>query len=163
MSGLKDYSILDIEAIDDERLKAESAPGKWVPESRVYLKSEADAVIANLEESHKKEVGELLMEIAKLKDAQRWRKYPEEKPSEDTRYIICGSSGFRDADRWMYLKEKQRMGFGFHDYGVKYWMPMPKAPENDDCDKIYSLHDFISYEDFEKALRKSTTPEEAEK
>lgn len=68
-------------------------------------------------------------EIATLKENQRWRKFPDEKPSEDTRYIICGSSGFRDADRWMYLKEKQRMGFGFHDYGVKYWMPMPKAPE----------------------------------
>ena len=29
-----------------------------------YLKSEADKVIADLEESHKKEVGQLLMEIA---------------------------------------------------------------------------------------------------
>ena len=32
-----------------------------------YLKSEADKVIADLEESHKKEVGQLLMEIAGLK------------------------------------------------------------------------------------------------
>lgn len=45
MSELKDYSILDIEAIDDERRKIEATPGKWVPESRVYLKSEADKVI----------------------------------------------------------------------------------------------------------------------
>ena len=47
---LKDYSILDIEAIDDERYKTESAPGKWVQESRVYLKSEADKVIAELKD-----------------------------------------------------------------------------------------------------------------
>ena len=33
----------------------------------VYLKSEADKVIAELEESHKKEVGQLLMEIVGLK------------------------------------------------------------------------------------------------
>ena len=33
-----------------------------------YLKSEADKVIADLEESHKKEVEQLLMEIVKLKD-----------------------------------------------------------------------------------------------
>ena len=33
----------------------------------VYLKSEADKVIADLEESHKKEVGQLLIEIAELK------------------------------------------------------------------------------------------------
>ena len=32
-----------------------------------YLKSEADKVIADLEESHKKEVGQLLIEIAELK------------------------------------------------------------------------------------------------
>ena len=33
----------------------------------VYIKSEADKVIAELEESHKKEVGQLLIEIAELK------------------------------------------------------------------------------------------------
>ena len=36
----------------------------WVP---CYLKSEADKVIADLEESHKKEVEQLLMEIVELK------------------------------------------------------------------------------------------------
>ena len=35
--------------------------------SDYYLKSEADKVIADLEESHKKEVGQLLIEIAGLK------------------------------------------------------------------------------------------------
>lgn len=37
-----------------------------MPESRVYLKSEADKVIADLEESHKKEIEQLLMKIAGL-------------------------------------------------------------------------------------------------
>ena len=32
-----------------------------------YLKSEADKVIAELEDSHKKEVGQLLMVVAELK------------------------------------------------------------------------------------------------
>lgn len=36
----------------------------WVP---CYLKSEADKFIADLEESHKMEVEQLLMEIAELK------------------------------------------------------------------------------------------------
>ena len=36
-----------------------------------YLKSEADKVIADLEESHKMEVGQLLMEIAELKKQVR--------------------------------------------------------------------------------------------
>ena len=36
-------------------------------ECEAYKKSEADKVIADLEESHKKEVGQLLIEIAELK------------------------------------------------------------------------------------------------
>ena len=36
--------------------------------AQVYLKSEADMVIAELEESHKMEVEQLLIEIAELKD-----------------------------------------------------------------------------------------------
>lgn len=36
-------------------------------ELEVYLKSEADKVIADLEESHKMEVEQLLIEIAELK------------------------------------------------------------------------------------------------
>lgn len=35
--------------------------------AQIYLKSEADKAIADLEESHKKEVGQLLIEIVKLK------------------------------------------------------------------------------------------------
>lgn len=45
MSELKDYDIMDIEAMDDERLE-KSESGK-IQVSRVYLKSEADKVIAH--------------------------------------------------------------------------------------------------------------------
>lgn len=64
MSELKDYDIMDIEAMDDERLE-KSESGK-IQVTRVYIKSEADKVIAELEESHKKEVGQLLMKISEL-------------------------------------------------------------------------------------------------
>lgn len=63
---LKDYNIMDIDAMDDERLE-KSESGK-IQVTRVYIKSEVDKVIADLEESHKKEVGQLLLEIAKLKE-----------------------------------------------------------------------------------------------
>lgn len=42
----------------------------WVP---CYLKSEADKVISDLEESHKKEIGQLLIEIAELKKAKEYK------------------------------------------------------------------------------------------
>ena len=41
--------------------------GVKMPPTQVYLKSEADKVIADLEESHKMEVEQLLIEIAELK------------------------------------------------------------------------------------------------
>ena len=44
--------------------------GHWSTE--YYLKSEADKVIADLEESHKKEVGQLLMAIVELKKERNW-------------------------------------------------------------------------------------------
>ena len=43
----------------------------------VYLKSEVDKLIADLEESHKMEVEQLLIEIVKLK-AQKAQKAPAE-------------------------------------------------------------------------------------
>lgn len=59
-------------------LKVHKAYNRWIDEemptpnddlicNEVYLKSEADKVFADLEEVHKKEVGQLLMEIAGLK------------------------------------------------------------------------------------------------
>lgn len=45
---------------------ANSEKNFLMPPIKVYLKFEADKVIAELEESHKKEVGQLLMKIAGL-------------------------------------------------------------------------------------------------
>ena len=47
MSELKHYDIKDIETIDDERAK-DAKPGQVINCTRVYIKSEADAVIKEL-------------------------------------------------------------------------------------------------------------------
>lgn len=41
MKKLKDYDIMDIEAIDDERIKA-SSNGAVVPSTRAYIKDDVD-------------------------------------------------------------------------------------------------------------------------
>lgn len=53
MSELKDYDIMDIEAMDDERLE-KSESGK-IQVTRVYIKSEADKVIADLKQKMKQQ------------------------------------------------------------------------------------------------------------
>ena len=42
--------------------------GVKMPPTQVYIKSEADKVIADLKESHKKDVEQLLIEIVKLNE-----------------------------------------------------------------------------------------------
>ena len=73
MSELKVYGFCD----SYEILSGEYG---WLSSNEVrpyYLKSEVDKLIADLEESHKMEVEQLLIEIVKLK-AQKAQKAPAE-------------------------------------------------------------------------------------
>lgn len=128
MSELKDYSILDIEVIDDERFKKEAAPGKWVLESRVYLKSEADKVITELEE--------------KLKNSRNARKYWRKEYLIE--YKECCNQKYKRclANAWLCKREETRISslsqpysdkeFWEYasDYGVKWRQRWLKIAEN---------------------------------
>ena len=102
--------------------------GKFI---RVYKESEADKVIADLEESHKMEVEQLLMEIVELKDKRRWRKFPEEKPEWGKEVLVV------DDERKQYIvrfsHDMKWISWGkmntCESENVKYWMPLPTAPK----------------------------------
>lgn len=64
MCKLKEWTASEIEDYDDARL--ELAEDGKIDCTRVYIKQDVDNVIEELEESHKKEVGQLLMKIAGL-------------------------------------------------------------------------------------------------
>ena len=64
MSELKEHIFCDIDEVFPRGYCGPLLSNEARP---YYLKSEADKVIADLEESHKKEVEQLLMEIMKLK------------------------------------------------------------------------------------------------
>ena len=65
MCKLKEWTASEIEEYDDARL--ELAEDGKIDCTRVYIKTDVDKVIADLEESHKMEVEQLLMEIGVLK------------------------------------------------------------------------------------------------
>ena len=65
MIELKEWTASEIEEYDDARL--ELAEDGKIDCTRVYIKKDVDKFIADLEESHKMEVEQLLMEIVKLK------------------------------------------------------------------------------------------------
>lgn len=129
MSELKDYDIMDIEAMDDERLE-KSESGK-IQVTRVYIKSEADKVIADLEEGNKMEVEQLLMEIAKLKKERRWRKFPDEKPEWGKEVLVVDGESKHYIVRFSY--DMKWISWGImntcESKNVKYWMPLPSAPK----------------------------------
>lgn len=69
MSELKEWTASEIEEYDDARL--ELAEDGNIDCTRVYIKQDVDKVIEELEESHKMEVEQLLMEIVELKSGNR--------------------------------------------------------------------------------------------
>ena len=97
----------------------------------VYLKSEADKVIADLEESHKMEVEQLLIEIVKLKEEQRWRKFPDEKPEWGKEVLVVDDESkhyivrFSHDMKWISWGKMNTC----ESENVKYWMPLPSAPK----------------------------------
>lgn len=66
MSELKEWTASEIEEYDDARL--ELAEDGKIDCTRVYIKKDVDKVIADLEESHKMEVEQLLIEIKRLEN-----------------------------------------------------------------------------------------------
>lgn len=118
MRELKDYDIMDIEAMDDERLE-KSESGK-IQVTRVYIKSDVDAVIAEyqekilvLEKSYKKLVKRFVHETSV---AESYRsliykedalKYQEAGNSEMYEELSKKSDkAYRHANRWRRIFRK---------------------------------------------------------
>lgn len=98
-----------------------------------YLKSEVDKEIAELEESHKKEVGQLLMEIVELKDKRRWRKFPEEKPEWGEEVLVVDDESKQYIVRFSH--DMKWISWGkmntCESDCVAYWMPLQSAPKEE--------------------------------
>ena len=99
----------------------------------MYDKSEADKFIADLEESHKKEVGQLLMEIAELKEERRWRKCSDELPEDGAEVLATDGEGI-----WLCYKTTMSDGSPWfqpdglpHIEGITHWMLLPSAPKEE--------------------------------
>ena len=66
--------------------------GVKMPPTQVYIKSEADKVIADLKESHKKDVEQLLIEIVKLNEVAQnliLDNYLKDKEARHSNYKRC--------------------------------------------------------------------------
>lgn len=121
MSELKEWTASEIEEYDDARL--ELAEDGKIDCIRVYIKSEADKVIADLEESHKKEVEQLLIEIAELKDKL---KVQTSNAEEAWKLKDSYHTSYAEAVKELYAKNKEiaeledRIDEGDKDFEIAY-------------------------------------------
>lgn len=73
----------------------------------------------------KARIAELEARNHELEEERRWRKFPDEKPTEDIKFLVINEKGFMQCCYYSpILKEFQ--------IPVTHWMPLPSAPKEDD-------------------------------
>ena len=121
MSELKDYNILDIEAMDDERLE-KSESGK-IQVTRVYIKEEADKVIAELKSSEDVLVTDnrdLMEKVKKLEE--RLHENAEHYKRNEAQILDNADKEIAEKDKK--IAELQKQG---HDYAQGLYVIQARA------------------------------------
>lgn len=81
----------------------------------------------------KERIAELEKENAELKEAQSWRKFPDEKPKWGEEVIVVDDESrqyivrFSHDMKWISWGRMNTCESNF----VKYWRPLPSAPKED--------------------------------
>ena len=91
----------------------------------------------HLQPSHDDDLSRLKDRIAELEklnheleEERRWRKFPDEKPTEDT-WCIVFHDGEIDSDHYTRFVYNKKYNFAFYGYEVTHWMPLPSAPKEE--------------------------------
>ena len=80
--------------------------------------------------SHDDELTRLKARIAELEKERRWRKFPDEKPKEDT-WCIVFHDGEIDSDHYTRFAYNNKCDFALYGNEVTHWMPLPSAPKEE--------------------------------
>lgn len=125
---LKDYNIMDIEAMDDERLE-KSESGK-IQATRVYIKSEADKVIAELKERsqwHRQKDKDIYFECGKHWGAEYIIKMKD--GSTHLAYGGCDEGGDGSVSTYLHFQDDD-YEWEYDDIDIWYEIPDPKINGN---------------------------------
>ncbi len=60
--------------------------------------------------------------IADLEEGRRWRKFSEEKPTDDIKFLVINEKGFMQCSYYSPI---------LHEFQIQvtHWMPLPSAPK----------------------------------
>lgn len=85
----------------------------------------------HLQPSHDDELSFLKARIAELEklnheleEERRWRKFPDEKPTEDIKFIVINEKGFMQCCYYSPILHEFQIP-------VTHWMPLPSAPKDE--------------------------------
>ena len=149
MSDLKPFNSERIYwAVEQVEREAGDIDDLHLDDNTFYLKSEADKVIAELKDKlrHYPMMVALLesdkKEIAELKEEQRWRKFPDEKPEKGQKVLFRAKyktdnirtwiGEFRNVDFDVFYASAPGWGCEFLPNEIFGWMPLPSAPKEVD-------------------------------
>lgn len=82
----------------------------------------------------KERIAELEKENAELKEERRWRKFPDEKPSEEMEgmdFIVSNGFFHREISEWRGYWNNDPFCGDRHCDVVKYWRPLPSEPKKE--------------------------------
>ena len=85
----------------------------------------------HLHPSHDDELSRLKERIAELEalnhdleEERRWRKFPDEKPTEDIKFLVINEKGFMQCCYYSPILHEFQIP-------VTHWMPLPSAPKEE--------------------------------
>ena len=113
---------------DDElsRLKARIADLEALNHDLCERVTENDDIRLHWEEIEqtKAENERMKARIAELEEERRWRKFPDEKPTEDIKFIVINEKGFMQCCYYSPILHEFQIP-------VTHWMPLPSAPKEE--------------------------------
>ena len=80
------------------------------------------AELERMDTEHSLQIAKMNGYISRLEEERRWRKFPDEKPTEDIKFLVINEKGMLQCCYYStILKEFQ--------IPVTHWMPLPKFEE----------------------------------
>lgn len=113
---------------DDElsRLKSRIAELEALNHDLCERVTENDEIRLHWEEIEqtRSENERMKVRIAELEEERRWRKFPDEKPTEDIKFLVINEKGFIQCCYYSPILHE----FQIH---VTHWMPLPSATKEE--------------------------------
>lgn len=82
------------------------------------------AELERIDTEHTVQIAKMNGYIHHLREERRWRKFPDEKPTEDIKFLVINEKGFIQCCYYSPILHEFQIP-------VTHWMPLPSAPKEE--------------------------------